>query len=146
MAILSTCQTLVAKYEGILEQNQNEFSKLIIENHLLKDQLQKYQEECQGFIRQVGNNLEEDLRRKLNMKVEICERREQEILSLKSLVKANDKLITKSKFGKGSMILDHILIHQISTHENIGIGFDKSQKNSEEGEIPHPSQEKFEEK
>ena len=73
------------------------------------------------------------------MKVEIFQRQEHEILSLKSLVKENDELITKSKFGKGSMILDHILRHQRSPHDKTGIGFDKSQKNSEEGERPQPS-------
>ena len=62
------------------------------------------------------------------------------------MVKENDELITKSKFGKDFMILDHILSHQISPHEKNGIGFDKSRKNSEEGESPHPSQEKIEEK
>ena len=40
------CQTLVYKYEGILEQNKKELLELRIENHSLKDQLQKYQEEC----------------------------------------------------------------------------------------------------
>ena len=108
--------------------------------------MQKYQEECQGLIRQIENNLEENLRRKLNMKGEICQRQEQEIISLKSLVKENDELITKSTFGKGSMILDHILSHQISPRDETGIGFYKSQKNSEEGESPQPSQGKIEDK
>ena len=58
---LSMCQTLVAKYEGSLEQNKNELLEIREENHCLKDQLQKYQEECQGLIRQIENNLEEDL-------------------------------------------------------------------------------------
>ena len=92
-------------------------SKLRVENHSLKDQLPKSQEECQGLIIQIGNNLEEYLRRKLNMKVEICPRQEQEIIYLKILVKENDELITKSKFGKGSMILDHILSHHRSPHD-----------------------------
>ena len=70
------------------------------------------------------------------MKVEIFQRQEHEILSLKILVKENDELITKPKFGKFSMILDHILGHQWSPHDKTGIGFDKSQKNSEEGESP----------
>ena len=65
---------------------------------------------------------------------------------MKSLLKENDELITKSKFGKGSMILDHILSHHRSLHDNIGIGFDKSRKYSEEGESPQPSQGKIEEK
>ena len=108
--------------------------------------MQKYQEEFQGLIRQIENILEEDLRRQLKMKSEIFQRQEHEILSLKSLVKVNDELITKSKFGKGSMILDHIFSHQRYPHDRIGIGFDKSQKDSEEGERPPPSQEKIEEK
>ena len=134
IAILSMCQNLKSKYEGSLEQNKKELSKLKVENHSLNNQLQKYQEECQGLIRQIENSLEEYLRRQLNMKGEICQRREHKILSLKGLVKANDELITKSKFGKDFMILDHILSHQISPHEKTGIGFDKSRKNSEEGE------------
>ena len=103
--ILSMCQTLVGKYEGSLEQNKKELSELKVESYSLKNQLQKSQEDCRGLIIQIENNLEEDLRRKLNMKGEICQRQEQEILSLKSLVKENDELITKSTFGKGSMIL-----------------------------------------
>ena len=75
------CQTLVGKYEGSLEQNKKEISELRVENHSLKNQLQKYQEECQGLLRQIENNLEEDLRRLLNMKGEICQKKEQEILS-----------------------------------------------------------------
>ena len=62
------------------------------------------------------------------------------------MVKENDELITNSKFGKGSMILDHILIHHRYPHDNTVIGFDKSQSNFEEGESPQPSQEKIEEK
>ena len=62
------------------------------------------------------------------------------------MVKENDELITKSKFGKGSMILDHILSHQISPHDKTGIGFDKSQNNSKEGESLQPSQGEIEEK
>ena len=76
IARLSMCQTLVAKYEGILEQNEKELSKLREEIHSLKDQLQKYQEEWQGLIRQIENNFEEYLRMQLNMKVEICQRQE----------------------------------------------------------------------
>ena len=68
------CQTLVAKYEGSLEPNKKYLLELRIENHSLKDQLQKYQEECQGLIRQIENNFEEDLRRQFNMKVEIYQR------------------------------------------------------------------------
>ena len=71
IARLSMCQNLVAKYEGSIEQNKREILELKLENHSLKNQLQKYQEECQGLIRQIGNNLEEDLRRKINMEVEI---------------------------------------------------------------------------
>ena len=71
IARLSMGQTLVVKYEGILEQNKNEVSELIIQNHSLKDQLQKYQEECQGLMRQIENNFEEDIRRQINLKVEI---------------------------------------------------------------------------
>ena len=67
------CQTLVAKYKGILEKNKKEILELRLKNHSLKDQLQKYQEKCQGSIIQIENNFEEDLRRKLNMKVEICQ-------------------------------------------------------------------------
>ena len=44
------------------------------------------------------------------------------------------------------MILDHILSHQRSPHDKSGIGFDKPQKNYEEGESPQPSQGKIEEK
>ena len=76
--ILSMFQTLVAKYEGSLEQNKKELSKLRIENHSLKDQVQKYHEECQDLMRQIESNFEEDLRRQLNMKVEICQRQERE--------------------------------------------------------------------
>ena len=36
---LSMCQTLIAKYEGSLEQNKKELSELIVENHSLKNQL-----------------------------------------------------------------------------------------------------------
>ena len=140
------CQTLVGKYEGSLEQNKKGISELRVENHSLKNQLQKYQQDCQGLVRQIENNLEEYRRRKLNVKGEIFQRQEQEILSLKSLVKENDELITNSKFGKGSMILDHILIHQRSPHDKTRIGFDKAQKNSEEGESPQASQEKIKEK
>ena len=97
-------------------------------------------------MRQIEKNFEEYLRRSLNMKVEICERQEQEILSLKHLVKEHDELITKTKFGKGSMILDHNLIHQRSPHDKTGIGFDKSPNKSKKGQSPQPSQEKFEDK
>ena len=62
------------------------------------------------------------------------------------MVKENDELINKSKFGKGYMILDHILSHQRSPHDKTRIGFDKSHNNSKEGEIPQPSQGKIEEK
>ena len=62
------------------------------------------------------------------------------------MVKENVELITKKKFGKGSMILDHILIHQRSPHYNTTIGFEKSLKNSKEGESSQPSQGKIEEK
>ena len=44
------------------------------------------------------------------------------------------------------MILDHILSHPRFPHDKTGIGFEKSQKDFEEGESPQPSQEKFEEK
>ena len=74
IARLSMCQTLVAKYEGSIEQNKKELSELRVENHFLKNQLQKCQEECQGLIRQIENNLKEDLRRKLNMINEIYQR------------------------------------------------------------------------
>ena len=47
MTRLSMCQTLVAKYElRSIKQNKKELSELGEENHSLKDQLQKYQEEC----------------------------------------------------------------------------------------------------
>ena len=87
IARFSMGQTLVVKYEKILEQNKNEVSELIIENHSLKVQLQKYREECQRLMRKIENNFEEDLRRKINMKVEICQRQDHEILYLKTLVK-----------------------------------------------------------
>ena len=48
--ILSMWQTLVAKYEGSIEQNKREILELKLENHSLKNQLQKYQEECQGLV------------------------------------------------------------------------------------------------
>ena len=55
--ILSMWQTLVAKYEGSIEQNKRELLELKLENHSLKNQLQKYQEECQGLIRQIETTL-----------------------------------------------------------------------------------------
>ena len=66
--------------------------------------------------------IKEDLARQLRENEEICKRQELEILSLKEdLGKTSNELKTRSKFEKGTMIMNDILSKQRSPHEKSGL-------------------------